>query len=230
MTTNPFELDPTPLPRRIASGLAKIGLALKNRAWAEGTDRNLTPTQGQILVFLRVRGRPGLRLAELAEGVAITPPTASDTVTVLAKKRLVEKRRSSEDARVLEIRLTSIGKREADRASGWPDFLLNGIAALTPSEQRIFLRGIIKMIRALQERGEIPVARMCISCRFFRPNVHSNPVRPHHCAYVNAPFGDQHLRIECPDQAPAEPVIAQQNWNRFVTIEPASTKTPRPKR
>jgi hypothetical protein len=64
------------------------------------------------------------------------------------------------------------------------------------------------MIGALQQRGEIPVSRMCPTCRFFRPHVHDDPVRPHHCAFVDAPFGDAQLRIECDDHedAPAEHV------------------------
>jgi len=59
------------------------------------------------------------------------------------------------------------------------------------------------MIAALQEQGRIPVARMCPTCRFFRPNVHDDPERPHHCAFVDAPFGDRSVRIDCPDHEPA---------------------------
>ena len=55
------------------------------------------------------------------------------------------------------------------------------------------------MIRTLQEKGRIPVARMCVSCRFFQPFRHDNPARPHHCAFVDAAFGDEELRLDCPD-------------------------------
>ncbi|MER3418788.1 MAG: MarR family transcriptional regulator, partial [Chloroflexota bacterium] len=27
--------------------------------------------------------------------------------------------------------------------------------------------------------------------------------RPHHCAFVDAPFGDRSIRLDCPDHAPA---------------------------
>lgn len=39
--------------------------------------------------------------------------------------------------------------------------------------------------------------------RFFRPRVHADPYRPHHCAFGDAPFGDRHLRLECADHQPA---------------------------
>jgi hypothetical protein len=45
----------------------------------------------------------------------------------------------------------------------------------------------VKMIRALQEEGRIPLASMCAICRFFRPCAHPGSGRPHHCAYVDAP-------------------------------------------
>ena len=42
-----------PLDRRVTTGLAKIGIALKQQAWAEAGGRGLTPTQGQALALLR---------------------------------------------------------------------------------------------------------------------------------------------------------------------------------
>ena len=43
------------------------------------------------------------------------------------------------------------------------------------------------------------MARMCVSCRFFRLHQHEDPAQPHHCDYVNAPIGDQALRLDCPE-------------------------------
>lgn len=199
---NPFDFAADPVSRRVAAGLAKIGLAIKTRAWREAGRRGLTPTQGQVLTLLRLRPQTGMRLAEIAQGLAVTAATASDAVAALARKGLVKKLRAADDGRSLAVRLTSAGSREADRVAGWPDFLLDAIEALSPGEQEVFLRGLIEMIRRLQERGQIPISRMCVTCRFFRPNVHADAQRPHHCDFVDAPFGDRHLRLDCPDHAP----------------------------
>ncbi|WP_242908088.1 hypothetical protein [Actinomadura terrae] len=55
---------------------------------------------------------------------------------------------------------------------------------------------------SLQDRRAIPVARMCLTCTYFRPNAHPGTDRPHHCAFVDNPFDDGELRLECPDHQP----------------------------
>ncbi|HZT53017.1 MAG TPA: MarR family winged helix-turn-helix transcriptional regulator [Gaiellaceae bacterium] len=178
----------------VVTGLAKIGLVLRHEAWQDRGATGLTPTQGQILALLAARGQPAA-LSELAAELGVSAPTASDSVAALAAKGLVSKARG----RTLAIALTAAGRREAERAARWPDVLLEAVDALSPEEQAVFLRGLTTMIRVLQERGRIPVARMCATCSFFRPNVHDDPERPHHCAYADVPFGDRQLRLDCAD-------------------------------
>lgn len=185
-----------------ATGLAKIGLLLRHHAWQERGQTGLTPTQGQILAH--VRARPGLGVGELAKALAVTSPTVSDAVSALEAKGLVARGRSPRHPRAIELMVTPSGARAAERAAGWPDTLLAAVDVLAPDEQAALLRGLTKMIRALQERGEIPVARMCVTCRFFRPNVHAGAA-PHHCAFVDAPFGDRELRLDCADHDPSPP-------------------------
>ncbi|HET7559265.1 MAG TPA: MarR family winged helix-turn-helix transcriptional regulator [Limnochordia bacterium] len=185
------------------TALAKIGLALRHQAWASAESHALTPTQGQILTLLQARAPEGARLAELAAGLAVSPPTASVAVQALVEKGLVAKARAADDARALEIRLTDAGRAEAARTANWTDFLLGAVAALDEAEQAVFLRSLLKMIAHLQARGEIPVTRMCTSCTYFRPNAHPGAAKPHHCAFVDAPFGDAGLRFDCPDHEPA---------------------------
>ncbi len=215
-----ISFDPGPLPERLAAGLAKISIALRSRAWREAGGRGLNPTQGQILVVLARRHRPQT-LLQIAGELAITPATASDAVAALEAKGLVRKSRSGRDRRALAVSLTARGRREAERAAGWPDFLAEAAGELDAAEQAVLLRALIKMIRALQERGDISVAHMCVTCRFFRPHRYADPLRPHHCDFVNAPFGDRELRLDCPDHAAAAPAEAQAIWQSFLKSEEA---------
>jgi DNA-binding MarR family transcriptional regulator len=203
-----------PLDKRVTTGLAKIGIALKQRAWAEAGDRGLTPTQGQVLALLRANPR-GMRLGVLAEQLGVTAATTSDSVTALQRKGLVAKEPTAGDGRGVAVVLTPTGSREAAAAAAWPDFLLEAVGELSTAEQATFLRALVAMIRTLQENGRIPVARMCVSCRFFRPFQHDNPARPHHCAFVDAPFGDGELRLDCPDHQSALADEADRNWQVF---------------
>jgi DNA-binding MarR family transcriptional regulator len=203
-----------PLDRRVTIGLGKIGIALKQQAWAEAGGRGLTPTQGQVLALLRANPQ-GLRLGALAEQLGVTAATTSDSVTALHRKGLVTKEPTADDGRGVVVLLTPTGSWEAAAAAAWPDFLLEAVGELSTAEQAGFLRVLIAMIRTLQEKRRIPVARMCVSCRFFRPMAHDDPVYPHHCAFVDAPFGDGELRLDCPDHSAASADQAAQNWQVF---------------
>jgi DNA-binding MarR family transcriptional regulator len=206
---------PASLPERVITGLSKIGLALKSQSWQEAGGRGLTPTQGQVLVLLRATPK-GMRLSAIAEALGIKLPTASESVATLVDKGLVRKERSAEDGRALSLVLTPQGKQEAQHAASWPDFLADGVELLSPEEQEVFLRGLIKLLRSLQQKGAIPVQRMCVSCDYFRPYVHEDPKQAHHCAFVDAPLGDRHLRLDCAEQAPAGAEDAERTWRTFL--------------
>ena len=208
-----FDRHNDPLGQRIAQGLAKLGTALRHQAWRKASPRGLTPTQGQILAHLRTS--PGATLAQVSEALAVRPATASSAVGSLVEKGLIEKSRRPGDARVLSLQLTADGKRAASEAVGWPDFLADAVDTLDADERRVLLRALLGMIRNLQTRGEVPVARMCVTCRFFRPRVHDDTLRPHHCALVDAPFGDPDLRLECADHEAADEARAGEVWRTF---------------
>ncbi len=100
---------------------------------------------------------------------------------------------------MVHLSLSKEGRRLVRSQTASNETLLETIRGLSQEEQEVFLVAIIKLIRGFQEKGLIPVARMCGNCRFFRPNIYSDPEKPHHCGFVNAAFGDRELRIECPD-------------------------------
>lgn len=204
-----------PPSSRLITGLAKIGLALKTQAWKDANTQGLSPTQAQILALLNREPARAQRLSELAEALGVTAATTSDAVRSLSEKHLVSKARSDENARALAITLTDAGRAEAARSNDWPDFMLGAVETLSSLEQAVFLRGLVKILRTLQDRGQVPVSKMCLTCQFFQPNAHSNLKRPHHCAFVDAPFGDADLRLECDDHNPATLEQAHEHWLAF---------------
>lgn len=191
-----FDDNSEPAEERIAVGLHKLGLALKQQNWLQANDHGLSPTQGQILAGLATGAR---RASELAKQLGVSMPTISDSVRVLVEKTLVEKLPDPKDARASLLSLTRQGKALAKKASGWPEYLATAVRSMSSTEQEVFLSGLSKVIRALQESGQIPVQSMCVSCKYFRENVHTGD-KPHHCGLVNAPLGNRHLRLYCPDQ------------------------------
>ncbi|MFU0506006.1 MarR family winged helix-turn-helix transcriptional regulator [Pseudaminobacter sp. NGMCC 1.201702] len=208
-----FDAISEPIARRITGGLVRIGLVLKSRAWKGAGSAGVTPTQGQALSMLR-EAPAGLHLSALAKLLGVSAPTASDMVNSLVAKGLARKEAGT-DKRSITLKLTTDGEALAARTMEWPDFLGSAVEALAPAEQAAFLRMLVKLIRTLQINGDIPLQRMCITCRHFRPNAHDGP-NPHHCAFVDAPFGDRHLRLNCAEQEEADDETKDANWQRFV--------------
>ncbi len=214
MTVHESDADPQAVSRRLIQGLAKIAIASRGAAWQTGGAHGLTPTQIQLIGALDARAPQ--RLTELADALGVTLPTVGDAVNALVRKGLVTKAAARSDARARELRLTEAGQREARAMAGWQDFLIAAADGLTPAEQAVLLRGLLKMIRTLQVQGRIPIAQMCLGCQYFRPNAHPDQSAPHHCDFVDAPFGDAELRVDCPDFQHADPAHAAAIWTALT--------------
>ena len=113
------------------------------------------------------------------------------------------------------LRLTAGGRRLAVKARAWPEFLTQAVGALTLDEQATLLTALMKMIRTLQQEGQIPVQRMCITCTHFRPHVREGAT-PHHCAFVDAPVAESNLRLDCTEHGPASEEQQRLHWARFA--------------
>lgn len=219
-----FDSLSEPLPRRLAAGLARLSVALRAGQWRLADAHGLTPTQSQALALLAARsGRGAPRVSDIAAQLSISRPTASDALTALERKGLIRRQPDPQDARASGLVLTEAGQAAARAAGDWPAALLEVAAELPPAEQEALLRLVTKLIRGLQLRGAIAPARLCVTCRFFRPYAHpADAAAPHHCAFVDAPFGDRHLRLDCPEQEPLPPAEAEVVWTRFTAGPPGA--------
>jgi DNA-binding MarR family transcriptional regulator len=209
---------------RVVTGLSKVAMALRAHDRQRSGHHGLHPTQAQILALLAARPR-GLRLGQLATQLGVTSATTSDSVTALERKHLVRRSPSPGDARAIQIDLTAAGQREATAIREWPDAMLHVVDDLDDDEQALLLRLLVKMIRSLQERRAIPAARMCATCQFFDPYAHAGSDKPHHCRFVDAPFADQDLRLDCVDHETAAADVQEVTWLRFTTGRPSRVTT-----
>jgi len=176
----------------------------------------MTPTQAQILARLAARGP--LRTGTLAADLGVTQPTISDAVAALLRKGHVARAPDPEDGRAVLLRLTPSGQQEAEAARAPAPAMLAALDTLPPAERDAMQRGLIWLIRALQMARAIPVQRMCVSCAHFRPNAHDDAGPPHHCAFVDAAFGDAALRIDCGDHQDAAQEDLAPLWARFSKV------------
>jgi DNA-binding MarR family transcriptional regulator len=208
-----FDQNTAPLSSRIALGLHKIGLAMKQQAWQKANEAGLSATQGQILAAIVTHGP--LTGSELSERLGVTLPTISDSVRVLVEKALLAKTPDPRHPRASLLTLTDEGTKLGARARSWPEFMAAAVTDLTVDEQRAFYSGVVKMIRNLQDQGLIPVSQMCTSCTYFKPNVRHGP-SPHHCALVDVPLASDQLRLDCPEHELVAETSRRELWEQFV--------------
>jgi DNA-binding MarR family transcriptional regulator len=193
------EVPGLPPASQLLIGLARLGQAVRMEAWRNAGPRNLSPLQADILGLLH-GSRVPLRQGDIVAALASTPPTVSDAVKVLRRKELLEATRDPGDARAVLLSLSADGRAEAARLNVMSENLGGAVSVLSEDDFAAMLRGTVTLMRELQERRSIPVSRMCLTCRFFVPDAHpADTGRPHHCNYVDAPFGDAELRVTCPD-------------------------------
>ena len=153
---------------------------------------------------------PGVTVSAVAQHLSVTKGSASVAVSALEKKDLIRKEADPTDGRVQHLKLTRNGRREAQRATQWPEVLVEAIDSLPDAERGGFLRGLIGVIGNLQAQGSVPTSRMCVECQFFRPNQHLGSQRPHHCNFIDAAIADTDLRVDCAEMEPAEPEVRTQ--------------------
>ena len=207
--------DAVAMTTQLVAGLEKIGLAMKSRTWRREGRAGLGPLQRQVLTLLR--SKPGQRatVSTVANELAVRLPTASEVIATLERKQLVRRRRDTSDGRVVTAQLTAKGNRSCTPSTGMSDRLATATDTLSSPEQVLLLTSLVKVIRSLQEQGEISVVRMCVSCQYFRPNHYDNADRPHHCDYLNASFGDRSLRLDCHEYEAAPVAQVDAAWANF---------------
>jgi DNA-binding MarR family transcriptional regulator len=214
--SNSLEKTDQPLSQKLGHALNRVQVAMRADSWEMCGQNDLNPTQGQILMLLGGRTN-GLRLSEIASELAVSAPTVSESVATLVEKVYVRKGKAKDDGRAVTITLTAAGKRLAERLDAVGGTITTVLESLPEAEQIQLYRTMLRMVRQLQAAGRIPVSRMCVTCRYFRPNVHNDARRPHHCALVDAAFGDQTLRSDCPEHESADEHLAAQNWQSFIS-------------
>lgn len=192
-----FEKTTGTLEERLQGALAKLALAARHDYRKKASGAELSAVQAQILSLLSRDG--AMEIGDLAKQLALTPATVSDSVAALERRRLVRREPSPEDRRQVRVIPAPAGKRLGRSLASWPEIFQQGLSGLSRSEKEVFFRVLVRMILSLLAEGTIQQAKMCVTCAYFRPDVHKSAEKPHHCALVNVPLGPVALRLDCPD-------------------------------
>jgi len=205
---------PTAIEHRIREGLSRLDSVLRSEDWGRARAAGLNPTQHAILEYLAGRAE-GATVRDVAFQLGVSQPTATESIAALERKSLVVKHASTVDRRTVDVCLTEAGSAALMAGDGVPDVLTQATGTLSDGDKEQLLITLVTMIKRLQDAGAIPIQRMCVSCRHFRPYAYADTAKPHHCAFVNAAFGQRDIRIECRDHSTADPSLQAATWGVF---------------
>ena len=205
--------NPTSVNHRIREGLSRVAVAMRSDDWNRAKGAGLNPTQLSILEALEGRNA-GMGVKEIAVHLAVSQPSATDSINALERKALVVKRTGS-DKRAVVVCLTDEGRGLLTSSTIGDTSAKQAVDVLAEHEQEELLVSLVKMIRHLQDIDAIPIQRMCASCRYFAPFKHTDAAKPHHCNFVNAAFGQRDIRIDCREHETADPASRAATWDVF---------------
>ena len=141
---------PDPLVDAVLTA-SRVLVAIAARSLADAGE-HVTLPQYRALVVIASRGPQGV--AELAEAVAVTPPTASRMCERLVRKGLVNRRADRTDRRQVRIGLTRAGRRIIDDVTKRRRLEIASLVANVPKEDRV---SVVEALQQLCETaGEVP--------------------------------------------------------------------------
>lgn len=131
---------------------------------SERTMANVGISIGEFLVLRTLAASGPCPMVDLAKEQFISPPALTSIVDNLEKQGLVERERSKEDRRIINIRITNKGEKLFARAELlYKKFFEKVMRSLTKQEIGIVLTVFDKLSKSAQmypmENNNIPVAR-----------------------------------------------------------------------
>jgi DNA-binding MarR family transcriptional regulator len=187
---------------KVVAALERLGEVFRLLLREKAQEHGLSPIQARFLVYLLHHGVELRRVSQLAREFGLTQATVSDAVDSLEAKGFIGREPWPADRRVVTLRLTPEGELLAAELSAWADPIREHLRNSSPGESEVVMRFLMQLIGSLQRSGVITVARMCVTCRFFQPDIHPDADSPHHCGLLDVPLAGSDLRIDCPEHEP----------------------------
>jgi hypothetical protein len=190
--------------QKLIAGLVRVAVMAPAEVDSDDAPRHSQhPVEHQAMLLLSRRDRE-YRLAALAAELGASVPATMAVLSPLIAQGLVEMRPApSYASHDMRVAATEQGLARTPAPANWADALISEVDSLDDLAQQRLLRVVTTEISDLQQEGRIPVTHMCLSCRFFEGYRHPGTASPHHCWFVDAPFGYRELRLHCPDHLSA---------------------------
>ena len=192
-------MDPSVSAARVALLMERISRLMRARDGAAG----LNPAQWEALRYLSRANRFSRSPTAVAEFLAATKGTVSQTLIALEAKGLVRKSASERDKRGARLEITDAGWDLLEGADPLVR-VMEAVAELPPLHASLISQALSRVLEALLERNGRRVFGSCLACRYFRRDAHSGrPERPHLCSAFGSPVSEADAMLICVEHIPA---------------------------
>jgi len=164
-----------------------------------GSEHGLQPVHLQILFYLGQANRFSNTPQALAEYLGLTRGTVSQSLILLARRRLLTRQTDVRDARVVRLALTTEGAEllaGLKVAQAWRE----AVAEVTPARLGSTKLVLSQVLNRVVERGGRRSFGLCSTCR----HIERVGPRSYHCRLLKAKIRSPETRQICREHVPAE--------------------------
>ena len=184
------------LEAKLTTGFVNIAVALRAMLWQECLAVNISPIQGQILIFCQNHPPQLCRIGSLAREFCLTKPTISDAVKTLERKGLLTKHNDPEDLRSFDLILTDAGAAIAQQVARFPDTLQKMLSEVPETRKAQLELLLTQLTVQLKELGILSGQRSCVSCQH---SIKHRSKKSYYCTLYQSKMGRAEVKLNCAD-------------------------------
>ncbi|KAB2310093.1 winged helix-turn-helix transcriptional regulator [Betaproteobacteria bacterium SCN2] len=177
----------------------RLGNLLRVGLRQAGVAQGLQPIHLQALLYLNEANRYSNTPQALAEYLGLTKGTVSQSLLLLARRRLIARHADDKDGRVVRLTLTDKGKevlKELGLTNAWRDALQSASPARLSSATKV----LKEALATLQARNGYRSFGVCVTCRH---NLHIGP-RSYVCGLTKEKLSSREVSKICREHSPVE--------------------------
>ena len=178
----------------------RLGTLTRARLRQAGLAHGLQTIHLQVLMYLRQANRLSNTPQATTEYLGLTKGTVSQSILVLARKRLITRQTDERDGRVVRLVLTERAQtllKEISPLNVWREALQSASPARVSSAMQV----LRQVLASLQTQSAQRTFGVCATCRH---NQRLGP-RSYFCALIQEKLSSPEVRLICRVHAPPDP-------------------------
>ena len=177
----------------------RLGNLLRVGLRQAATAQSLQPIHLQALLYLVEANRYSNTPQALAEYLGLTKGTVSQSLLLLARRKLIARHADEKDGRVVRLTLTDKGKdilKELGLSNAWRD----AMQAASPARLSSATKVLKEALATLQTKNGHRTFGVCVTCRH---NLHIGP-RSYVCGLTKEKLTSREVNQICREHSPPQ--------------------------